>query len=157
MEFNATFLASMISFILFVFVMNGIFYNPIRKIILDRKSYIDGQIGDATSTNQKAEGILKDKDEKIKSAQVDARDLIAKGVESVKASNQDNISKKQSEANSEIENRKNILLDEKNSVKSELKANVSDLAKIISGKIFGDDLANIEENSDLVSGVIDNV
>lgn len=157
MEFNATFLASMISFILFVLVMNGIFYNPIRKIILERKSYIDGQINDANCTNNKAEGILQEKDEKIKSAQIDARDLISKGVESAKVSNQEAIASKQTEANNEIENRKNTLLEEKNSVKSELKSNVSDLAKIISGKIFGDDLANIEDNSDLVSEVIDNV
>lgn len=157
MELNATFLASMISFILFVFVMNGIFYNPIRKIILERKSYIDGQIGDANNTNQKAEEILQDKDDRIKTAQIGAKDFITKGVESVKTANQKVISDKQTDANNEIENRKNILSDEKNSVKSELKTNVSDLAKIISGKIFGNDLADIEDNSDLISEVIDNV
>ena len=75
----------------------------------------------------------------------------------MQVSNQEAIASKQTEANNEIENRKNTLLEEKQSVKSELKSNVSDLAKIISGKIFGDDLANVEDNSDLVSEVIDNV
>ena len=42
MEFNATFLATIISFIVFVFLMNRILYAPVLNIMSERKAYING-------------------------------------------------------------------------------------------------------------------
>ena len=39
MEFNATFLVSAISFIVFTFVMNKIFYNPLGRVISKDRSF----------------------------------------------------------------------------------------------------------------------
>ena len=41
MEFNATFLATIISFIVFVFLMNKILYAPILNIMEERKNFIN--------------------------------------------------------------------------------------------------------------------
>ena len=38
MEFNATFLVSFVSFIVFVVLMNQILYRPLDKIVRERKS-----------------------------------------------------------------------------------------------------------------------
>ena len=40
MEFNATFLVSAISFILFVFIMNAILYKPVIKIMEEREAFL---------------------------------------------------------------------------------------------------------------------
>ena len=37
MEFNATFLIAMLSFVVFIMIMNAIFYNPILSIIRKRE------------------------------------------------------------------------------------------------------------------------
>ena len=37
MEFNGTFLASIVSFIVFVFLMNKVLYAPMGKIVKERK------------------------------------------------------------------------------------------------------------------------
>ena len=41
MEFNATFLATIISFIIFVLLMNKILYAPILNIMEERRKFID--------------------------------------------------------------------------------------------------------------------
>ena len=46
MEFNATFLATIISFVLFVILMNKILYAPILNIMEQRKSFIYGNYSD---------------------------------------------------------------------------------------------------------------
>ena len=46
MEFNATFLIAMLSFVVFIMIMNAIFYNPIC-IIRKREDYINSNYEDA--------------------------------------------------------------------------------------------------------------
>lgn len=157
MEFNATFLVSIVSFILFVVIMNAIFYVPIRNIMLARKNYIDEKLGDADLTNKKAQGLLDDKDSKLKSAQIDAKNFISSGVEDVKNQNQESISQKQKEAFEKIESGKNDLASQKNSAKNDLKSNVSDIAKSISEKILGEKVSELSADKSIIDEVIDNV
>lgn len=44
MEFNATFIITTISFILFTFIMNKIFYAPLGKIIDERQNTLTEHI-----------------------------------------------------------------------------------------------------------------
>ena len=66
MEFNATFLATIISFLVFVFLMNKILYEPMRKIVSERKNFIDENLSAADTNHKKAEAISKDKEAKLK-------------------------------------------------------------------------------------------
>lgn len=47
MEFNATFLISAISFILFTLIMNKIFYKPLERVMDERQKFIDDTKSDA--------------------------------------------------------------------------------------------------------------
>ena len=56
MEFNATFLATIISFLVFVFLMNKILYEPMGRIVAERKTFIDEndyEMADETITKTK--------------------------------------------------------------------------------------------------------
>ena len=77
MEFNATFLISAISFILFTVIMNKIFYKPIGNIINERQKFIDDTLGNAKTFDEKADAILKDRDEKLNKSNADAKRIIA--------------------------------------------------------------------------------
>ncbi len=46
-EFNATFLVAMLSFVVFILIMNAIFYNPILGIIRKREDYISSNYEDS--------------------------------------------------------------------------------------------------------------
>ena len=65
MEFNATFLVSFVSFIVFVVLMNQILYRPLDKIVRERKQFVDGNYNDANTANQKASALIKDRADRI--------------------------------------------------------------------------------------------
>ena len=73
MEFNATFLATIISFIIFVFLMNKILYAPILNIMAERKSFIESNYKSAQKNDEKSNALLQEKEEKLIEAKDDAR------------------------------------------------------------------------------------
>ena len=65
MEFNATFIISAISFIIFTIIMNKIFYKPVGNIINERQKFIDGTLEAAKKSDAEADSILKERDTKL--------------------------------------------------------------------------------------------
>ena len=55
MEFNGTFLATIITFIVFVFLMNKILYAPVLNIMEERRRVIDGNYQTASDNDTKTE------------------------------------------------------------------------------------------------------
>ena len=53
MEFNATFLATIVTFIVFVLLMNKVLYAPVLGIMEERKAFIDGNYKAATDNEAK--------------------------------------------------------------------------------------------------------
>ena len=51
MEFDATFLIALLSFLLFIFIMNKIFYAPVLKIMQERQSFVEQNYDSAKTTN----------------------------------------------------------------------------------------------------------
>ena len=75
MEFNATFLVTAISFIVFCIIMNAIFYKPLEKIVAERKKFIDNTNEEAKHNREKSASILKDRTEKLGSAKQNAKKI----------------------------------------------------------------------------------
>ena len=79
MEFNGTFLVTIISFVLFVFVMNKILYEPINNIVAQRREFVDENLRTADINHKKAneysDAVVDFKNKKndiLKNAQCDA-------------------------------------------------------------------------------------
>ena len=81
MEFNATFIVSIISFVVFVLIMNKIFYVPITKIVEEREKKLKENYDDADWYNQAAEGILKVRNDKLLKTDEKSRSIIADKIE----------------------------------------------------------------------------
>ena len=73
MEFNGTFFAAIISFLAFVFVMNKMLYEPVRRIVNERNNFISNNYELADKNNQKADELSAEHDEKIIAAKEDGR------------------------------------------------------------------------------------
>ena len=58
MEFNATFFVTAISFIVFTFIMNKIFYTPLTKVIDEREEFINNAVTEAKDNTNQAENLL---------------------------------------------------------------------------------------------------
>ncbi len=140
MEFNATFLVSVISFLVFVAIMNKIFYTPLTNVVCERKEILDGNYHEAEKFNSDAEQILRERDEKLAEAEDQSRKIITDKMDRSNADSKVLTSEAASKSAEEIKNRKSALADERISAKSELDSKVLGLAERISSKVLGFDV-----------------
>lgn len=137
MEFNATFLISALSFIVFVFIMNAIFYQPVIKIMEERKAFIDKNEQDTEKANINSEKISEQKQSELAKARAEAKVSVDDGSEKFKTENKiilENFSKEQKDR---TEAEKNKLNDEAKIAQNELNQSSEDFSKIITSKILG--------------------
>lgn len=137
MEFNATFLVSIISFIVFVIIMNWIFYKPLQKIVAERQNFIDETNEDAKLHKEKADALLKDKAKKLEKTKFEAKKVITEKSEEVKAKKTILTSKAKEKSAQKVETAKEALQKSKDEAQAVLSEQVKDLAQEISSKILG--------------------
>ena len=80
-EFNATFLVAMLSFVVFIMIMNAIFYRPILNIMRKRDEYINSNYDEAKELSEQAEKLDIKKAETIQQTQNECRTEIKNVVE----------------------------------------------------------------------------
>lgn len=137
MEFNATFIVTAISFVIFSIIMNAIFYKPLQKIVDERQNFIEDTNKDAKIKNKKADAIVKDKELKIEKTKQDAKKIITGKAEEVNARKAELASSAQRKAAEDIEVAKNSLNQSVDEAQVGLDLAVEDLATEISSKILG--------------------
>lgn|SRR5574344_509394 len=141
MEFNATFIVAGISFIIFTFIMNAIFYKPIEQIVEKRKKFIADTTEEAKLNREKSDAILKDRDEKISSQHSEAKKLISDISEKSKLEKNDLAKSAQSKAANEINSAKELLGKEQADAQGVLTDDVINLAQNISSKLLGENVS----------------
>ena len=137
MEFNATFLVSAISFLVFVFIMNKIFYAPLTDIIEKREKLVDDTLNEAKNSRDKASGILTERENKLTKARDDSKKIISSSVEKANADSKEMILKAKDDSVNEINAQKADLAAQNSNVKSQLDSTVNELANVITTKILG--------------------
>lgn len=134
MEFNATFLVSAISFILFTIIMNKIFYKPLESIMNEREKFINDNIYDAKLSSDKADAITKDRDEKLSKSQVDAKSLVARKINDANENSRNLTEQAKQKSKEDIKSAKDALLNEAENSERDLK--IEELADVIYSKIL---------------------
>lgn len=137
MEFNATFLVSIISFLCFVFIMNKIFYRPIENIMTERQKYIDGIYSDAKNMDNEADFIIKDREEKLQQSAHNAREVIKAKTDSAVVNANKITSDAREKSLFEIETQKNKLHMEADKLENEIEAEVETISDAIVKKVLG--------------------
>ena len=124
MEINATILISAISFLVFIFIMNKILYQPVLDIMEKRKNYIEANKTDAQNHKQKAEGL-------IAAAKSDAlKEEKTKVLNDAKAG-----------AASYFSEEKQSLVHQKEQTAANMKFDVADIANRLTTKLMGEGIA----------------
>ena len=136
MEFNATFLISAISFILFTLIMNKIFYKPLEKIMDERENFINDNLNDAKNSKDKAEFLLKDKDEKLAKSLIEARTIISKEVDATNKQSVQITAQAKQKSKEDIDLAKQTLSNEVDGFEGELKSKISEQADFLKDKII---------------------
>ena len=137
-EFNATLIVAILSFVVFMFIMNAIFYRPILNIIRKREDYIDTNYKDAKDITKKAQEITDEYNEKLSNAKDEARHNTALRIDEIQKEEFAKVQQAKENSKTEIQSRKEKIesdtLELKEHVNSEV---VSDIANDITSKIIG--------------------
>ncbi len=141
-EFNATFLVAMLSFVVFIMIMNAIFYRPILNIMRKRDEYINSNYDEAKELSEQAEKLDIKKAETIQQTQNECRTEIKNVVENAQGLASKNVQDARTEVKNEIQFKKDSLVRESEALEGVLKSSVvTDLASSITSKFMSKDLA----------------
>lgn len=147
MEFNATFLISAISFILFTIIMNKIFYKPLENIMNERQKFINDNKLDAKNSSKRAEILLKDRENRLNKSVEESKKLVADKVNKANENSNNLISKAKQKSTEDIISAKNELSIQAAEAENELNSKVQALAEVISSKLLGQDVKINAERS----------
>lgn len=136
MEFNATFLVSAISFIVFVFIMNTVLYRPVIRIMEERQAFLDKNEKDTEDANRQAKEFATKKEAELAKARAEAKSIVDNGTEKFKAENKAALDKYSSEQKQLTEDKKSELYNEMTSAKETLKQISDDISRMITDKIL---------------------
>ena len=137
MEFNGTFLASIITFLTFVYLMNKILYQPMADIVAKRKNIIDENYQKADELEKKAETIEAEVEEKLSAAKEDARAKYLEVIDGYKEQRAEIIKDAQDVSKEELQAAYASLDNISNEAKEGLKSKMTDLANDIAEKVLG--------------------
>ena len=141
-EFNATFLVAMLSFVVFIMIMNAIFYRPILNIMRKRDEYINSNYDEAKELSEQAEKLDIKKTETIQQTQNECRTEIKNVVENAQGLASKNVQDARTEVKNEIQLKKDSLVRESEALEGVLNSSVvTDLASSITSKFMSKDLA----------------
>ncbi len=146
MEFDATFLIAVISFVVFVFIMNKIFYAPILRIMSERQKLVADNFNSARITSEETNKQAQYYDDELEKSRDEARQKVAQKSQELKQERSKIISEFKKELFNNISEEKENLRNSAIDAKEVLKDSVVDIAKEISAKLLGADV-----NSDVIN------
>ncbi len=155
-EFNATFLVAMLSFVVFIFIMNAIFYNPILSIIRKREDYINSNYCEAKIYTDETLDLNTKRDTTIQDTKAKCRIGIKNSVESAQNVANEKVHSAREYAKSKIQSKKELLLNDERNLKDAIKSTVVlDLASSIATKLIGENTPLEDVNYEIVNKVMD--
>lgn len=144
-EFNATFLVAMLSFVVFILIMNAIFYNPILGIIRKREDYINSNYENSKRFKAEAEEIKTTRNAKLEQTQDKCRHQFKNSVDEAQTIAANKIKAAKENTKQVIQSKKDKLALDESELKNTLENSVvRDLASSITTKILG--IKNIDVN-----------
>ena len=136
-EFNATFIVSMISFVVFIFVMNMIFYKPVLNIMRKRNEYISDNYEVAKDFSSKAEFCMAEINSAVEKEKIKSRDEAKAAIDKARKNAIDKINTNRVAANKKIQSGKEALYNDANILKKEIDETViGDLTENLTEKIL---------------------
>ena len=137
MEFNATFLVSIVSFVLFTLLMNKIFYVPVSNIIREREELIKNTLDEANSMQKQADGLNEECASKLNSASSESRKIISDNVDAANKEASSVIAEARKNYSDIVSANKGELEKQSMAVREELKSKVDSLAEDIVARVLG--------------------
>ena len=137
LEFNATFFIAMVSFVVFMVIMNAILYKPLERIVKERQDLIDKNHQKAQTAKEKYDVLKQWQESSMAKAQKEAGKTYQRILNEYKAQKETMLEFNKNLSRKEIAVAAAELDGQIVEAKYELKPEVKTLASIISSKILG--------------------
>lgn len=150
MEFNATFLLSAISFIVFVIIMNKIFYKPVLQIMKERQTFVENNYNEANNFQRITEERIQYREDRLENSRSSSREKIAKESQELKDARTKELASYKEEVYSSIHQQKEEMRTSAIEAKEVLKDKVVSIAKDISDILLGETIEKEKINKDQI-------
>ena len=151
LEFDGTFIFALISFIVFVVIMNLILYRPILKIMDERQKFLDKNKETALQSKQKAADVLKQKDDEILGAKLEASNILTESQNEVKLKRENAIKAKKDEIKEELIKHSDSLKADKSNIKNQLKTEINDFVKMTVSKVLDENIETVDISEERIN------
>jgi len=136
MEFNATFLVSIISFIVFMKIMNAIFYIPLTNIIEEREKITNKNYEESKYATEQAEELLKNKNERLSQTAKKSRQILIDKTNEANSDYHEQVNSAKENSNKRINEIKSELSQSEKEAENVLNSHVENLAQSIVDKVL---------------------
>lgn len=136
MEFNATFLVSIISFLVFMYIMNAIFYEPLTKVIDEREGIVHDNYEHSRKARHEAEKIAKDKENRLTETAKQSRQILTDKTNEANENFKTRVNEAKSQSNERVGVLKEELSRSEAQAKNILDSQVENLAQTIVNKVL---------------------
>lgn len=136
MEFNATFLVSIISFLVFMYIMNAIFYEPLTKVIDEREGIVHDNYEHSRKARIQAEEIAKDKENRLIETAKLSRQILTDKTNEANENYKNKVTNAKTKSNEKVNLLKEELAHSEADAKNILDSQVDDLAQTIVNKVL---------------------
>ena len=137
-EFNATLIVAMISFVVFMFIMNAIFYRPILNIIRERDEFVDKNYKEAKELENKAREIKDEYQTKLSDVKEQGRIEVAQNLDRAQKESFEISQNAKEQAKIKVQADKDEINVQKEKLYEEVNSNlIEDLSSQIIKKVVG--------------------
>lgn len=136
MEFNATFLISIISFLAFVKIMNAIFYMPLTNLINERENIVNKNLNDSQKAKEETQKLIQHKENQLAQAAKDSRQILIDKTNEANSNYHNKVNEAKTNSTQRVNELKNELTQSENEAKEILNTHVDSLAQSIVDKVL---------------------
>ncbi len=143
LQIDATFLFVLLSFVIFLCLMNLICYKPIMKVMAEREKLYEKNKKTVFETNSKKENVEKEINDEISKTKLESSKMLKNATEVNKEEKLGTINAKKEMAKTEIIEFENSLENNSSLVKEQLKNEVETYVKSVVSKVLNQNADNI--------------
>jgi F-type H+-transporting ATPase subunit b len=140
---DATLVVFVISFLIFMVLLNEVMLKPVGRTLDQRAKYIEDQIAEGKQAHREAEALQTDYDNNLKRIREEAQHVIAKAVDEANKARGEQLGKIAAEGQQKLEKAKKEIEAEREKLIDALVAEERELVETIARKVLGDESVNV--------------
>lgn len=137
-SFDATILIQLINFLVLLFLLNMVFFQPIIKIQKERQASLDSDREATDAKRKELKQLKEDYSRKLDSARQDAFELVSTKIDAANQARQQQMEAVQAEVDEKMTAAKQELEVKEQELRTALQAEVAPLAQMIFNKLVGE-------------------